>query len=357
MKNKYVITILGIALILVTISCGEKTTEVESDNFGVILDSVFYSTIQEAIDEAANGDTIYLTEGIYADAGDKNLNWDGNEKHLTITTVEEANAIIECNGKGSGFRFDRTNQNTSDIIDGIKIRNCEKYDSENKIGYAGIYCEGVAVTIKNCTITDCGWCGVYCDNADPIIENCEILNNKEGIMANNESSPLIKLNIVRGNRLDGIFVTGDSYPSIINNLIIHNKRGIYCSYGRAYMVNNTIANNSVWGINYINDTPSNMINSIIWDNGKGFATSNINVLVKYSCAQDSIPSVNPDSLGNIYEDPLFVSPGEDYHLKNTSPYISPCIDAGDSTAVTWEVDLEGNNRVAGETVDMGAYEW
>lgn len=348
MKNKYVITILGIALILVTISCGKKTTEIESDNFGVILDSLFYSTIQEAIDLADSCGTIYLTEGIYADDGDKNLTWDGDEKHLTITLADDAEyAIIECNGKGSGFVFKSTHQNTSDVVDGITIRNCSSFDD------AGIYCEWTSPTIKNCTISGCDWCGIYCDNADPIIENCEILNNKEGIMANNESSPLIKLNIVRGNGLDGIFVTGDSYPSIINNLIIHNKRGIYCSYGRAYMVNNTIANNSVWGINYINDTPSNMINSIIWDNGKGFATSNINVLVKYSCAQDSFPSVNPDSLGNIYKNPLFVFSGEDYHL----PRLSPCVDTGDSTAVTWGVDLDGNNRIAGETVDMGAYEW
>lgn len=363
MKNKSLIIILIITLILVTISCGEKTTEIESDNFGVILDSVFYSTIQEAINEAANGDTIYLTEGIYADAGDKNLNWDGDEKHLTITTVEEANAIIECNGKGSGFRFDRTNQNTSDIIDGIKIKNCEKYDSENKIGYAGIYCEGVAVTIKNCTITDCGWCGVYCDNADPIIENCIFSENQVGIMADDHSLPSIKLSIIENNKLESIYATDESYISIINNLIVNNQRGIHCLGGAsAKIVNNTIADNNEWGIKLRNEIPADVINSIIWSNGTCFDVDYNKITVSYSCAQDSIASVNPDSLGNIYDDPLFENPGiGDFHLTwinfPDTTLKSPCINAGNNDAVNWDFDLDDDPRINGETVDMGAYEW
>ena len=345
MKNKSLIIILIITLILVTISCGEKTTEIESYNFGVILDSLRYSTIQEAIDEAVDGDTIFLTQGIFADAGDKNLNWDGNEKHLTITTVEEANAIIECTGKGSGFIFYCSNQ-PSDIIDGITIRNAGKYDN------AGIYCNWVSPTIRNCTISDCDWCGIYCYHSAPIIENNTVSCNEVGIMCDNHSNPTMKFNKIEGNKLDGIYVIDESNPSIINNLIVHNKRGIYCLYGRAWMVNNTIADNEVWGINYINSDSSEVINCIIWDNGKGFATSNINILVKYSCAQDSFPSVNPDSLGNIYEDPLFVFPGTNHHL----PSISPCIDAGDNDAVYWDVDLDGEQRINNEVVDMGVYE-
>ncbi len=359
MRNKSLIIILIITLILSTISCGKKTTEIKSDNFGVILDSLRYSTIQEAINESADGDTIYLTEGIYADAGDKNLTWDGNEKHLTITLHEDADyAIIECNGKGSGFRFDRTNQNTLDIIDGITIRNCEKYDSENEIGYAGIYCEGVAVTIKNCIIIDCGWCGVYCDNADPIIENCMFSKNLVGIMADNHSLPSIKLSIIENNKLESIYATDESYISILNNLIVNNQRGIHCLGGAsAKIVNNTIADNDEWGIKLRNDTPADVINSIIWSNGTCFDVDYNKITVSYSCAQDSIPSVNPDSLGNIYKNPCFVFPGRDYHLQNTSPNISPCIDAGNNDVVNWDDDLDDEPRINGETVDMGAYEW
>ncbi len=68
--------------------------------------------------------------------------------------------------------------------------------------------------------------------------------------------------------------------------------------------------------------------------------------------------------GNISDDPLFVSPGYwdtgghwvdgDYHLLAGSP----CIDAGDPAYVpgTDETDLDGQPRVLGGRVDMGAYE-
>ncbi|MBC8179555.1 hypothetical protein H8E88_00380, partial [candidate division KSB1 bacterium] len=105
MKNTILTIIFGIALILTFISCEEDSDWIESDNFGVILDTLTYSTIQEAINQAADGDTIFLTEGIFADEGDKNLFWNGDEKHLTITLHENANARIECNKDGSGFIF------------------------------------------------------------------------------------------------------------------------------------------------------------------------------------------------------------------------------------------------------------
>ncbi|MCK4339292.1 MAG: right-handed parallel beta-helix repeat-containing protein [Candidatus Cloacimonetes bacterium] len=350
MKRNYLYILIVLNLVLLIISCGKKTTEIESDNYGVILDSLFYSTIQEAINEAVNGDTIFLTEGIYADAGDKNLNWNGNEKHLTIKLHEEANyAIIECNGKGSGFIFDRTYQDTADIIDGITIRNCGRiYDT-------AIYCENTAPTIKNCTISNCDWCGIYCHNAAPIIENNTISENKAGIMCDNGAIPLIRWNIIRDNRLESIYSSDEhTKPSIINNLIVNNKRGIHCLDGAStYMVNNTVADNDEYGIKVVGDTLTNVINSIVWGNGKGFEPENINITVSYSCAQDSIASVNPDSLGNIYDDPLFVFPGEDYHLLS----ISLCIDAGDNDAVNWDVDLDDEQRINNDVVDMGAYEW
>ena len=347
MRKKYFITLIILIQLLLLISCGGKTTDIESDNFGVLLNDTLYSTIQEAIDEAVNGDTIYLTEGIYADAGDKNLNWDGEEKHLTIKLHEYADyAIIECNGKGSGFVFYCSNL-PLDIIDGITIRNAGKYDN------AAISCNWVSPTIRNCTISDCDWCGIYCYNSAPIIKNNTIEFNEVGIMCDYNSNPTIKCNIIEGNKLDGIYAKNDSNPSIINNLIVHNKRGIYCWQAKAWIINNTIADNEMWGINVINDTPAEIINSIIWDNGKGFQTANINVEVRYSCAQDSFASLNPDSLWNIYKDPLFIFPGIDYHL----PGISPCINAGDTTVVTWDYDLDGIQRVFDEKVDMGVYEW
>jgi hypothetical protein len=58
--------------------------------------------------------------------------------------------------------------------------------------------------------------------------------------------------------------------------------------------------------------------------------------------------------GMIDANPLFVDPSNgDYHL--TWP--SPCRDAGDNSVVTEPDDFEGDSRICGSCVDMGADEY
>ena len=58
--------------------------------------------------------------------------------------------------------------------------------------------------------------------------------------------------------------------------------------------------------------------------------------------------------GNIGDNPLFVDAGNgDYHLQEGSP----CIDVGTNELATAETDFDGNPRIVGGRVDMGAYEY
>jgi len=59
--------------------------------------------------------------------------------------------------------------------------------------------------------------------------------------------------------------------------------------------------------------------------------------------------------GNVNVNPLFVNPAAgDYHLQP----LSPCIDAGDPSYVPQpgETDIDGQARLSGAAVDMGADE-
>jgi hypothetical protein len=62
----------------------------------------------------------------------------------------------------------------------------------------------------------------------------------------------------------------------------------------------------------------------------------------------------PDNGGNITNEPAFMNLASgDFHLQSDSP----CINAGKNSYVTCTNDFDGNPRVKGGTVDIGAYEY
>jgi hypothetical protein len=111
-----------------------------------------------------------------------------------------------------------------------------------------------------------------------------------------------------------------------------------------------------------------LINTIYWDNSAVTAGDEIYVAdtstptISYSLIRGCggsgggwDPSLGTDGGGNIDADPLFVNAaGGDLHLS----WGSPAIDAGDNSAPGLPgTDIDGNPRIVGATVDMGAYEF
>jgi len=352
---KKILLLIGIcALMLGMISCEKTTTDIKSNNSGVLIGSNVYDTIQDAIDAAVDGDTLRLTQGIYAGTNNTNLMWNGEEKHLTIMTDlrghQQDYAIIEGNGKGAGFYFGNSFQSNADLIYGITIRNMGS-DAANY--NAAFYCENAEPTIQYCYVYECGWAGVYCFHANPRIENSWFYNNKAGFIIDGASNPVLLLNYIENSELDGIYAIDDSNPSLFNNLIADNERGVYIHNAKSLMVNNTIASNTKWGVRVNSDLLSQMINCIVWDNETDLdVLSDSSLVASYTCSPIEYPDVNPDSLQNIYDDPQFIG-SNDYHLKS----VSPCLDIGNPGVVSWLEDLDGETRIHNSEVDLGAYEW
>jgi hypothetical protein len=118
-----------------------------------------------------------------------------------------------------------------------------------------------------------------------------------------------------------------------------------------------ISSNDGGGIYYTNfQGPGTGVvqNTIIYDNT---AVSNgINVFdttgllcLQYSCTEPAGPAC--DGGGNIISNPLF---GAGYRLTMQSP----CRNTGSNmTWMAYARDLDGNPRITGDTIDMGAYEF
>ena len=167
-------------------------------------------------------------------------------------------------------------------------------------------------------------------------------------------------NVITGNQEWGFFrdqhgiYNRISYPQLSNNLIYGNGDGgaLFMTSGDQIkdmptLVNNTIADNNAYGV--AGGLPT-VVNCIVWGH-----VDDLDVTV------DNVSYSDVSELGygglnhNISEDPRFVNPAAgDYHLAASSP----AIDAGFTNQPGLPAnDIDGEERVMGFEVDMGADEY
>jgi len=369
-----------------------------------------FNNIQAAIDYSTSGDFIFVFPGIYTDAGNYNINFNG--KDITVQSVDPtdpyivAATVIDCNYyAANGFYF-HSDEDANSVLAGFTITNASGAiycrNSSPTIAYCimtgnaeGQYAGGIRLEdsnsiITNCTITDnigSGiWCGYY---SSPTITNCIISNNTGhdapphtragGIYCEQDCNPKIIDCIITGNAVGrdggGIYCNYDSSPKITNCTITGNSAkydggGIYCGSHSSIFITNSI----VWGNA---DSSGQGQSAQTYDDGDGTLLD-----IWFSCIQDG----NSDDVNvpfgienfNIDDDPCFVLPGYWGHADDTNIPVepmdpnalwvdgdyhllvaSPCIEAGNPyfTYQPGDVDMDAQPRLMGPRVDMGADEF
>gem|GEM_PF-305830 len=230
------------------------------------------------------------------------------------------------------------------------------------------------------------------DYSSPTVLNCTFRGNSAinggGMFIEEGGASIIKNCIFSrnsaGNKGGGLFGKDECDFTLINCIFTGNMAdfggGMYNFGGdmsRQSLTNCTFyrnsANSNGGGIYNTLRSSSTLTNCIFWRNGdnSGMGVSAQIYQYKksgspgtpdanYSCIQGWTGALG--GTGNIGADPLFVDPsgadgiaGTQDHNLRLSAY-SPCIDAGDNSAVTVTTDLAGNQRIV-DTVDMGAYEF
>ena len=218
-------------------------------------------------------------------------------------------------------------------------------------------------TLNNCTIignsasTPVG--GSFSSSGgvnSSILTNCMIANNTAPTAGGVAASVLYNCSII-GNQATNGSGGGASSCTLYNCLIQANvatnakatANGGGISQGQT-TINCTIVSNTANNCGGVYDTPLN--NCIIYYN-TAITGTNQNYLSSRALNYCSTTPLPGNGTGNFTNAPLFVNVTNDYHLQSNSL----CINSGNNTFVVGTNDLDGNPRVVGGAVDIGAFEF
>jgi parallel beta-helix repeat protein len=205
--------VIGIIILIVGISIVPNVVSKNKINEYIIVvdhNRAYYSNIQDAIDNASNGDTIYVSSGVYYE----NIIVD---KMISLVGENKSTTIIDGGNKGTVVYISADSVN----INGFTIRN-----SEVAVKAAGIY------VISN-----------FCSINNNIITNELEYGNAYGLFLSNASNNSIIKNNIENNYQAGIHMEHSSNNKITSNIIYNNLLGsISLGWSSDY---NKISNNSL----------------------------------------------------------------------------------------------------------------
>ena len=210
-----------------------------------------------------------------------------------------------------------------------------------------------------CTLSNCTLSGNSVNSTGGGAWNCYLISclicsnyaNYDGGGAS--SSTLVNCALFKNTAVTG--AGGGAYGGMLTNCLLYLNTAHYgggaCGLNpqRIVLVNCTIVSNSASvsaGGAYI----ATLDNCILYYNSNS-ANANFQVSSLNYCCTWPLPD---SGAGNITNEPMFVSlVGNDFHLQSNSP----CINSGNNAFVTVTNDFDGNPRIRGGTVDIGAYEY
>jgi parallel beta-helix repeat protein len=360
-------------------SVSKGTIYVDDDADSSWYDETHVRTIQEGIDNASIGDTVFVYNGTYFERivinrsinliGENKLDTviDNNGASWDIISVQSDNIIIQnltCRNS--------KNDNAINLLGrkNVTIKNCIFHDVEFGINLKN----SAYAIIQNCSFDDVSYYAIYATLSSTysysyghIISDCSFLNTSCGlsifalpphIYLNHFNDSLIINNTFISNinaiQMVADNVNGDDTPSIYNNIFkgnsfLNNEVGIK-------FINSKYDNNTFYLNNFINNLNDVYGPYGIWDNGThgnywdtytgidadGDGVGDTPYLVN-GTTFDNYPLVNPN--GDI---PLF-NPVADFGFMPESPFTTDEINFTDNSydidgsIVNWSWDFGDGN--------------
>ncbi len=216
----------------------------KAGNHGTVQTRKFYFSIQDAVNDASNQDTILVNSGTYIENILVN-------KLLTILPVSGANVIVQA--KNTSYPIFIINSDGSgSTIQGFTIRGATQMP--------GIYLyQAIGCTLKGNTLTN-NQAGILLQHSDyNTVTVNTMTGNSDGLFLQYAEYNLVSGNVIRNNRFAGIYISGSSNNTVSGNAVTENVEGILLDLSN----NNTLT---------VNNITKNAFNGILLD------TSNNNTL-------------------------------------------------------------------------------